>query len=112
MPTPSFKGTFSISGSIPQDTASWTLTLTLTQSGSSVTGSLERREDGYNPEIGTQSRVTHSCPVSGTVNGDLAELTVGPPLSLQGSFRRTGEGIVPVDFSFYHGGTDRCWRAC
>ena len=112
MSNPSFNGTFTVSGSIPQDTASWTLTLTLTQSGTELSGTLERREDGYNPDIGTQSRVTHSCPVSGTVDGDHAELSVGPPLSLRGSFRRTAAGIEPVNFSFYHGGTDRCWRAC
>jgi hypothetical protein len=107
----SFTGTFSISGSIPQDTASWTLTLVLTQEGTTVRGTLERREDGYSPDLGTMSRVTHTCTVTGTVHGDLADLTIAPPLSTKGKFRRSSDGIEPVDFDFYPGGTSGCWRS-
>ena len=105
-----FSGEYSTGGSIPQDTASWRVTLTLRQSGDSLSGRYERVVDGYNPETGTSREVTDEGSVSGRVVDGVAVIRLGTLAVGESRFRRTAKGIEAIHVNAYHGGLSGEWR--
>jgi hypothetical protein len=85
----SFTGTWEESGSIPQDTASYTNRFTLVQQGDRVTGEYVREVSRPDPNGGLLTRSESPEPidaqiVDGAINVELGWMRVATTLQLEG----------------------------